>query len=332
MSIAQKVAGFSLGQADILRRAMGKKKKSELDKQFEGFSAGMHDQRLLRRRRQGALGHPAAVLRLRLQQGALRRLRRRLVLDRLPQGALPGRVHGRAADQRRRLQGQDRRSTSTSAAAWASRCCRRTSTSRSASSPPSATTSASASAPCATSASTSSRPSAPPGRRRAEFTSFHDFLRKVPLHGREQAHGRVADQGRRVRLARRHPAGPHRDPRGCRRRRRSASSATRPTARSDFDFDGIFELDRRPLQVDARPPGVVEEGQARVRARDARPLRLRPPARRARAAAREARHAPRSPTCSPPSTPQDGETVTIAGLDHERAAPRRRRTRATSTA
>lgn len=41
MAIAQKVAGFSLGQADILRRAMGKKKKSELDKQFEGFSQGM---------------------------------------------------------------------------------------------------------------------------------------------------------------------------------------------------------------------------------------------------------------------------------------------------
>jgi DNA polymerase-3 subunit alpha len=41
MAIAQKVAGFSLGQADILRRAMGKKKKSELDKQFAGFAEGM---------------------------------------------------------------------------------------------------------------------------------------------------------------------------------------------------------------------------------------------------------------------------------------------------
>jgi DNA polymerase-3 subunit alpha len=41
MAIAQRVAGFSLGQADILRRAMGKKKKSELDKQYEGFAAGM---------------------------------------------------------------------------------------------------------------------------------------------------------------------------------------------------------------------------------------------------------------------------------------------------
>jgi len=41
MSIAQKLAGFTLAQADLLRRAMGKKKKAELDKQFEGFSAGM---------------------------------------------------------------------------------------------------------------------------------------------------------------------------------------------------------------------------------------------------------------------------------------------------
>ena len=43
MAIAQKVAGYSLGQADILRRAMGKKKKAELDKQLESFSAGMRE-------------------------------------------------------------------------------------------------------------------------------------------------------------------------------------------------------------------------------------------------------------------------------------------------
>ena len=41
MSIAQKLAGFSLAQADLMRRAMGKKKKEELDKQYEDFSAGM---------------------------------------------------------------------------------------------------------------------------------------------------------------------------------------------------------------------------------------------------------------------------------------------------
>ncbi len=43
MSVAQKVAGFTLGQADVLRRAMGKKKKSELDKLFADFESGMVD-------------------------------------------------------------------------------------------------------------------------------------------------------------------------------------------------------------------------------------------------------------------------------------------------
>ncbi len=41
MAVAQKVAGYSLGQADLLRRAMGKKKPEELEKQFELFSNGM---------------------------------------------------------------------------------------------------------------------------------------------------------------------------------------------------------------------------------------------------------------------------------------------------
>ncbi len=41
MEIAQVLAGFTLGQADNLRRAMGKKKKEELDKQYAGFQAGM---------------------------------------------------------------------------------------------------------------------------------------------------------------------------------------------------------------------------------------------------------------------------------------------------
>ncbi|HWB66884.1 MAG TPA: DNA polymerase III subunit alpha [Mycobacteriales bacterium] len=41
MAIAQKLAGYSLGQADLLRRAMGKKKKAILDAEYEGFCAGM---------------------------------------------------------------------------------------------------------------------------------------------------------------------------------------------------------------------------------------------------------------------------------------------------
>ncbi len=43
MAVAQKVAGYSLGQADLLRRAMGKKKKAELDAQYEIFSTGMRE-------------------------------------------------------------------------------------------------------------------------------------------------------------------------------------------------------------------------------------------------------------------------------------------------
>ncbi|HEY0950185.1 DNA polymerase III subunit alpha [Nocardioides sp.] len=41
MAIAQVLAGFTLGAADNLRRAMGKKKKAELDKQYAGFQSGM---------------------------------------------------------------------------------------------------------------------------------------------------------------------------------------------------------------------------------------------------------------------------------------------------
>ncbi len=40
MQIAQKLSGFTAGQADILRRAMGKKKRAELERQKQNFIAG----------------------------------------------------------------------------------------------------------------------------------------------------------------------------------------------------------------------------------------------------------------------------------------------------
>jgi DNA polymerase III subunit alpha len=43
MAIAQKVAGFSLGRADLLRKAMGKKNKEILDKEYIPFEAGMKE-------------------------------------------------------------------------------------------------------------------------------------------------------------------------------------------------------------------------------------------------------------------------------------------------
>ena len=107
MAIAQHVAGYSLGQADLLRRAMGKKKKSELDAQFEKFSGGMAER-----------GYSAAAIKtlwdilLPFSDYAFNKAHSAAygmlsLLDRLPEGELPGRVHGRAADQRRRRQGQD---------------------------------------------------------------------------------------------------------------------------------------------------------------------------------------------------------------------------------
>ena len=41
LQIAQRVAGYSLGKADLLRKAMGKKKKEVLDAEFVPFSEGM---------------------------------------------------------------------------------------------------------------------------------------------------------------------------------------------------------------------------------------------------------------------------------------------------
>src|SRR6266540_2294150 len=41
LKIAQELAGYSLGKADLLRKAMGKKKKEVIDAEYVGFEAGM---------------------------------------------------------------------------------------------------------------------------------------------------------------------------------------------------------------------------------------------------------------------------------------------------
>jgi DNA polymerase-3 subunit alpha len=41
MAIAQQLAGYTLGKADLLRRAMGKKKREVLDAEYVGFESGM---------------------------------------------------------------------------------------------------------------------------------------------------------------------------------------------------------------------------------------------------------------------------------------------------
>ena len=56
--IAQIVAGYTLGAADMLRRAMGKKKPEILAKEFEPFKRGRPRARLLRRSRSRRCGTP----------------------------------------------------------------------------------------------------------------------------------------------------------------------------------------------------------------------------------------------------------------------------------
>jgi len=46
MQAAQILAGYSLGEADLLRRAMGKKKQEEMDKQRERFVSGCADKQI----------------------------------------------------------------------------------------------------------------------------------------------------------------------------------------------------------------------------------------------------------------------------------------------
>ena len=93
MEAAKVLAGFSLGEADLLRRAMGKKIKSEMDAQRAGFVEGCAaGQRHPRGQGQRAVRLDRQVRRLRLQQEPRRRLRAGRLSDRLAEGAPSGRI------------------------------------------------------------------------------------------------------------------------------------------------------------------------------------------------------------------------------------------------
>ena len=103
MQIAQELAGYSLGEADLLRRAMGKKIRAEMDQQRERFVTGRR-----RARGQQAAGRfhlraAGQVRRLRLQQEPCGGLCDRLLPDRVSEGALSGRIP-RGVDDARHVQ------------------------------------------------------------------------------------------------------------------------------------------------------------------------------------------------------------------------------------
>ena len=87
MQIAQVLAGYTLGGADLLRRAMGKKKPEEMAKQRSDVRRGLSRAACRRRRRH--LRPDGEVRRLRLQQVALGGVRAAVVPDRVPQAHYP---------------------------------------------------------------------------------------------------------------------------------------------------------------------------------------------------------------------------------------------------
>ena len=130
LQVVRKLAGYSLGQADVLRRAMGKKDKEVMAQEGPKFIAAGGRARLLEPDRRARVGPAAAVRRLRLQQGPRVLLCAGRVSDGVSQGELPGRVvRGRAEHDRRRHRKGGRRGGRVPAR-WASSCCRRTSTRR----------------------------------------------------------------------------------------------------------------------------------------------------------------------------------------------------------
>ena len=70
MQIAQILAGYSLGEADLLRRAMGKKKKEEMDPQRGELHQGAAERGVAGRQGRRDLRPGGQVRRLRLQQVA----------------------------------------------------------------------------------------------------------------------------------------------------------------------------------------------------------------------------------------------------------------------
>ena len=98
MQIANVLAGYSLGEADLLRRAMGKKNPEEMAKQRERFVEGAVERKHPKDKVTQHFRPDGAICRLRLQQVALRGVCAAGVSHGISEDALSGGVHGGAAD------------------------------------------------------------------------------------------------------------------------------------------------------------------------------------------------------------------------------------------
>ncbi|MCK7470745.1 MAG: hypothetical protein MZU95_08115 [Desulfomicrobium escambiense] len=104
MQIANQYAGYSLGEADVLRRAVSKKKEDVLVKRAREIRAEVRRERAMTKHVANEIyDYDRQIRRLRLQQVPFRRLRARRVLDGLSEGEPSVRVHGGPARRCRRF-------------------------------------------------------------------------------------------------------------------------------------------------------------------------------------------------------------------------------------
>ena len=283
MAIAQKVAGYTLGQADLLRRAMGKKKKSELDKQFANFEGGMK-----------ANGYSAEAIKtlwdilLPFSDYAFNKAHSAAYglvsyWTAYLKANYAGRVHGGAADLGARRQGQERALPQRVPPHARRRCSPRTSTSPTPTSRPRATPrSCSASSAIRNVGGNVVEAIVNARREKGRFADFQDFLRKVPP---QACNKRVVESlvkaGAFDELGHERKSLVHGARAGHRRdHRHQAQRGDRPglPVRRRWRRGGRHHLRR------GDPEGRVGQDHAPgVRAGDARPVRLRPSAARHRA-------------------------------------------------
>ena len=117
MRIAAVLAGFTMGQSDVLRKAMGKKDPKVMAKQREAFMSGALAKGVSEKKATQDFRPDGVLRRLRLQQVALdRRTRCSRTRPAYLKANYPAALRGGAADDRSGEHRQARRCTSASAA------------------------------------------------------------------------------------------------------------------------------------------------------------------------------------------------------------------------
>ena len=106
------------GEADLLRRAMGKKIRKEMEAQRRALYLRRDRARHRTRASRGHFRFARALCRIRVQQEPRRRLRAGRLSNRLHEGELSGRVHGRVDDARHGQHRQACRVSRRGRAAW----------------------------------------------------------------------------------------------------------------------------------------------------------------------------------------------------------------------